>query len=136
MQFLPIHADLRFNPRTFRADDIKNIPDNIMRFIYVEWDKDEKAAKIKIFYPFMALLLDDFEQDIKHLINGHARINGKNLDGKIYGLVWNGKSWKPQIYKFKKWTWEGIADKNILIGDPAFLHDFMEEFLTLKAQNL
>lgn len=136
MQFLPIHADLKFNPKTFRADDIKYIPDQIMNFIYVEWDNNEKAAKIKIFYPFVRLLQDEFEQDIKNLINGYAKINRKNLDGKIYGFVFNGSSWKPQIYKFKKWTWERIADKNILIGDPAFLHDFMEEFLTLKAQNL
>ncbi|KAK8844264.1 hypothetical protein M9Y10_024475 [Tritrichomonas musculus] len=136
MQFLPIHADLKFNPKTFRADDIKNIPDQIMNFIYVEWDNNEKAAKIKIFYPFVRLLQDEFEQDIKNLINGYAKINRKNLDGKIYVFVFNGISWKPQIYKFKKWTWERIADKNILIGDPAFLHDFMEEFLTLKAQNL
>lgn len=136
MQFLPIHADLKFNPKTFRADDIKYIPDQIMNFIYVEWDNNEKAAKIKIFYPFVRLLQDEFEQDIKNLINGYAKINSKNLDGEIYGFVFNGSSWKPQIYKFKKWTWERIADKNILIGDPAFLHDFMEEFLTLKAQNL
>lgn len=136
MQFLPIHADLKFNPKTFRADDIKYIPDQIMNFIYVEWDNNEKAAKIKIFYPFVRLLQDEFEQDIKNLINGYAKINSKNLDGEIYGFVFNGSSWKPQIYKFKKWTWERIADKNILIEDPAFLHDFMEEFLTLKAQNL
>ena len=136
MQFLPIHADLKFNPKTFRADDIKYIPDQIMNFIYVEWDNNEKAAKIKIFYHFVRLLQDEFEQDIKNLINGYAKINSKNLDGEIYGFVFNGSSWKPQIYKFKKWTWERIADKNILIEDPAFLHDFMEEFLTLKAQNL
>lgn len=81
MQFLPIHADLKFNPKTFRADDIKNIPDQIMNFIYVEWDNNEKAAKIKIFYPFVRLLQDEFEQDIKNLINGYAKINSKNLDG-------------------------------------------------------
>lgn len=136
MQFLPIHFDLKFNPKTFSADDMKNIPDNMLHFIYVIWDTEEKAAYVNSYFPFSKFDEKEFEEDIRNLTKGYAQINGKNLQGKIYGFRFDGVKWKPQIYEFKRFSWSRIEDKKILIGDPNFIHNFMEGFLTLKVENM
>lgn len=137
MTFLPIYSDAMFNPKTFSVDDMKNISSDILSLLYVEWDNDDAAAKIKIFYPFEKVKEKDFEENINYLAQGIAQTTGKNLKGNIYGFYYDGQDWEPQIYEFKKrWAWERKADKKIFIGDLNFVHNFMEGFLTMKLENI